>query len=82
MLCMYVCMHACIYTHDYTCIDFYISACLNQLGPFLLLVSLPYWGANLVQLKQDIVAKEKEIQPMVQKEIWLKPLRNLGDPTW
>ncbi|CAK8995315.1 Dynein alpha chain [Durusdinium trenchii] len=25
-------------------------------------------GANLVQLKQDIVAKEKEIQPMVQKE--------------
>jgi len=25
-------------------------------------------GANLTQLKQDIVAKEKEIQPMVQKE--------------
>ena len=25
-------------------------------------------GANLVQLKQDIVAKEKEIQPMVQKD--------------
>ena len=27
-------------------------------------------GANLQQLKQDIVAKEKEIQPMVQKDSW------------
>lgn len=52
-----------------TCIFYHEGAGLYEcVYTLYIYIKRQLLGANLVQLKQDIVAKEKEIQPMVQKE--------------